>query len=79
MSNDLHYVYMLKCKDDTFYTGYAKDIKKRMKLHNEGKGAKYTRGRGPFELVYAQSFKTKGEALQMSIRLNSSLERKRKA
>lgn len=59
-----HYVYILQCKDDSLYTGYTVNIDERIKLHEEGKGAKYTRGRGPFHLVYQESFATKSEAMQ---------------
>ena len=48
------YVYMLRCNDDSLYTGYTNDIKRRECVHNEGKGAKYTRGRGPVEPVYLE-------------------------
>ena len=48
----MHYTYMLKCKDGTYYIGYTNDLEKRVKAHNEGKGAKYTKGRGPVELIY---------------------------
>ena len=44
-------VYLLRCKDGTLYTGITNDLAKRIKAHNEGKGAKYTRGRGPVALV----------------------------
>jgi len=43
-----HVVYILQCKDDTLYTGYTNDLRKRIAMHEQGKGAKYTRGRGPF-------------------------------
>lgn len=59
-----HYVYMLRCKDDSLYTGYTTDVEKRIKLHESGKGAKYTRGRGPFQLVYKEELTTKSAALQ---------------
>lgn len=59
-----HLVYILKCKDDTLYTGYTNDLPHRLKMHESGKGAKYTRGRGPFEVVYTEEFKTKGEAMK---------------
>lgn len=59
-----HFVYIVKCSDDTYYTGYTNDIKRRIKLHNEGKGAKYTRGRGPVQLVYEEEFTSKKEALR---------------
>ncbi|MBU2063425.1 MAG: GIY-YIG nuclease family protein [Candidatus Omnitrophica bacterium] len=51
------YVYILKCKDKTYYTGYTQDIKKRVELHNKGKGAKYTRDRGPVKLVWKKEYK----------------------
>ena len=54
--------YILKCSDNSLYTGWTNDIKHRLKMHNEGKGAKYTRGRGPVELVYLEEFDTKQEA-----------------
>ena len=43
--------YILKCSDNSLYTGWTNDIKHRLKMHNEGKGAKYTRGRGPVEAM----------------------------
>jgi len=59
-----HFVYMIRCKDDTLYTGYATDVEKRFEKHQAGKGAKYTRGRSPLELVYTEGFATKTEAMQ---------------
>lgn len=59
-----HLVYMLKCKDNTLYTGYTNDLAHRLMMHESGKGAKYTRGRGPFEVVHIEEFPTKEEALQ---------------
>lgn len=47
-------VYILKCGDDTLYTGWTNDFKKRFKAHSEGRGAKYTRGRGPLTPVYLE-------------------------
>ena len=51
----LWYVYILKCGDGTLYTGITDDIPARLQAHREGKGAKYTRGRGPLELVYQET------------------------
>lgn len=62
--NKLYYIYMLRCKDGSIYTGYTDNIYKRIEKHRNGKGAKYTRGRGPFELVHYESFFTKEEAMQ---------------
>lgn len=59
----MNYVYILKCKDNTLYTGYTNDIEKRLKAHNEGKGAKYTKGRRPCKLMYYEEYESKNEAL----------------
>lgn len=59
-----HYTYIVRCSDDTLYTGYTVDIKKRIVSHNSPKqGAKYTRARQPVTLVYKESFKTQKEAM----------------
>lgn len=50
------YVYILKCSDGTLYTGWTKDLNKRIETHSKGKGAKYTRCRLPVELVYFEEF-----------------------
>ncbi|MFT8322612.1 MAG: GIY-YIG nuclease family protein [Bacillus sp. (in: firmicutes)] len=59
-----HFFYVLECRDRTFYAGYTNDLEKRVKTHNEGKGAKYTRGRTPVTLVYYEVFSNKSEALK---------------
>lgn len=64
MHKKKHLVYILQCRDGTLYTGYTKDLKHRLKMHEAGKGAKYTRGRGPFKVVYKEAFQTKQEAMQ---------------
>lgn len=56
------YTYILECADGTFYTGWTNDLTRRLKVHNEGKGGKYTRGRLPVRLVYHESFTDKKEA-----------------
>ena len=58
----MNYTYIVECADGSLYTGFTNDLEKRMKAHNEGKGAKYTRGRGPVKLVYFEEFETKEEA-----------------
>ena len=60
----MNYTYMVKCKDHTYYTGWTTDLNKRMAAHNNGTGAKYTRGRGPVALVYYETFETKEEAMR---------------
>jgi putative endonuclease len=60
----VHFVYIVRCADGTLYTGYARDPKARVKMHNSGRGARYTAGRRPVRLVYAESFESVGEALR---------------
>lgn len=64
MVHKKHLVYILQCNDETLYTGYTNDLKHRLHMHETGRGAKYTRGRGPFEVVYVEYFATKKEAMQ---------------
>lgn len=54
-----NYAYIVECSDGTLYTGYTNDLEKRMKAHNSGKGAKYTRSRLPVRLVYFEEYETK--------------------
>ncbi|MGL4850223.1 MAG: GIY-YIG nuclease family protein [Clostridium sp.] len=65
----MNYVYILKCKDDTLYTGWTNDLDNRIKMHKEGKGAKYTRGRGPLELMYYEEFLDKKEAMKKEYKI----------
>lgn len=60
---DENYTYIVRCADGTLYTGWTNDLKKRIKAHNAGKGAKYTKTRRPVELVYFEHFATKEEAM----------------
>ncbi|MDG1437737.1 MAG: GIY-YIG nuclease family protein [Emcibacteraceae bacterium] len=55
-------LYILKCADDTLYTGITNDLEKRIKDHESGNGAKYTRGRGPLTLVYNEIHNNRSEA-----------------
>lgn len=59
----MNYTYIVKCRDGTLYTGWTNDIEKRVRAHNEGRGAKYTKSRRPVELVYMEKFQTKEEAM----------------
>ena len=56
------YVYILRCGDGTLYTGITPDVQARLSQHQQGKGAKYTRGRGPLTLVYTESCADRAEA-----------------
>ena len=57
-------VYMLRCADDTVYTGITNNLDRRMVMHYEGKGAKYTRGRGPFEILFSEQHDSRSAALK---------------
>ncbi|MDO5589911.1 MAG: GIY-YIG nuclease family protein [Lachnospiraceae bacterium] len=73
----MNYTYILKCADGSLYTGWTNDIEKRVKAHNEGKGAKYTKYRRPVELVYYETFQTKQEAMRREYEIKH-LPRKKK-
>lgn len=62
-------VYLLRCADGTLYTGYTTDLPRRLRAHNAGKGAKYTRARRPVEALAAWEFPTKGQALSAEYRI----------
>lgn len=73
-----HFIYILKCRDKTLYTGYTNDLNKRILAHNSLKsGAKYTKGRRPVKLVYFEKHKTKSSALKKEINLKN-MTRKQK-
>jgi len=61
------YVYMLRCGDDTLYTGITDDVQRRLAAHRSGKGAKYTRGRSPLTLVYTEEVPDKSAALKREL------------
>jgi len=64
------FVYIVKCADDTLYTGVTNNLEKRIKAHNsKNGGAKYTRARQPVELVYSKEFESKSEAMKEEYRI----------
>ncbi len=63
------FVYIVRCSDNSLYTGIAIDVEARISQHNKGKGAKYTRSRCPVELVYTESLSEKGDALRREIQI----------
>ena len=63
MAESDHYVYILRCADDTLYTGYTTDVERRVAEHDSGEGAKYTRGRTPVELVHVESYGSRSAAM----------------
>ena len=60
----MNYVYILRCRDGSLYAGMTNDLRRRMTLHTAGRGAKYTRGRGPLELAYQEGCGTHSQALK---------------
>nr|WP_296265793.1 GIY-YIG nuclease family protein [uncultured Merdimonas sp.] len=60
----MNYTYIVQCKDGSLYTGWTNNLEKRIKAHNEGKGAKYTKARRPVKLMYYEEFSSKEEAMR---------------
>ncbi len=58
----MYFTYLLECADGTLYCGYTDDLEKRLKAHNAGKGAKYTRSRLPVKIAYYETFTEKKQA-----------------
>jgi putative endonuclease len=73
-----HYIYILECSDKTLYTGYTNDLENRLKAHNEGKGAKYTKSRLPVKMVYSEAFDDKKEAMSREWFIKHRLTREEK-
>lgn len=64
-------LYILRCGDGSLYTGITTDVEKRLETHRSGKGAKYTRGRGPLELVYREECGTHSDALKRELEIKA--------
>ncbi len=60
----MYYVYILRCSDDSLYTGTTNDVQRRLKVHESGKGSKYVRAKSPFKLVYQEEVADKSAALK---------------
>ena len=60
----MNYTYIVKCSDGSLYTGWTTDLDRRIRAHNDGAGAKYTKSRRPVRLVYYETFETKEEAMR---------------
>lgn len=61
---EVSYTYIVQCSDGTYYTGWTNSLEKRMRVHNSGRGAKYTRSRRPVKLVYYEVFDDRTEAMR---------------
>ena len=79
MSESRWFVYIVRCGDSSLYTGIATDVERRFEEHSEGgaKGAKYTRGKGPLELVFQREVGNRSEATKEEIRIKG-MSRKQK-
>lgn len=73
------YTYMVECSDGSFYTGWTNDLEKRIKAHNEKKGAKYTRSRTPVRLVYYEAFTEKQDAMRREYEIKQYSRREKEA
>ena len=74
----MNYTYIVKCADETFYTGWTNCLQKRLKAHhNAGKGAKYTKSRLPVKLVYSETFATKEEAMRREYQIKQLTRNKK--
>ena len=71
------FVYILRCSDGTYYTGYTTDIPRRVNEHQHRRGGRYTRARAPVELVYSEALRTRRAAMQREIQIKR-LSRKQK-
>ena len=74
----MFYTYILECSDGSLYTGYTNDLDRRVRVHNMGKGAKYTRARLPCRLVYYEIFTSKSEAMKREYFIKHRMTRKDK-
>lgn len=79
MDEKQNITYMLKCSDGTLYTGWTNNLEKRLKEHNAGQGAKYTRGRRPVKLVYTEIHDTKREAMQREAQIKKLTRKEKEA
>ena len=75
----MYYVYMLRCGDGSLYSGITTDLDRRLKAHNSGKGAKYTRSRLPVTLAYYEEADDKSQALKREVQLKKLTREKKEA
>lgn len=75
----MNYTYILRCNDNTLYTGWTNNLEKRLEAHNAGKGAKYTKARLPVELVYFEQFDTKEEAMRREYAIKQMTRKQKEA
>ena len=73
------FVYMVRCADDTYYTGWTEDLERRVAQHNTGRGARYTRSRRPVQLVYSEPCADRSQALRREAALRRLTHREKDA
>ena len=66
-----YYVYILRCKDGSYYTGHAKNVERRFQMHRKGQGARYTKMHEPEKLVYVEKFESRAEAMRRERRIKT--------
>ncbi len=76
---ETNYTYIVQCRDGTYYTGWTNDLSGRLRAHNEGAGAKYTRSRRPVRLVYAVPFPTREAAMREEYRIKHLTRKEKEA
>ena len=76
---EMNYTYIVECSDGSFYTGWTNDLERRMKAHNEGRGAKYTKGRRPVKLAYFETYRTKEEAMSREFQIKQMKRKEKEA
>ncbi len=76
---EMNYTYIVECSDGSFYTGWTNDLERRMKAHNEGRGAKYTKGRRPVKLAYFETYRTKEEAMSREFQIKQMTRKEKEA
>jgi putative endonuclease len=72
-----YYVYIILCKDSSYYTGYAENVKRRLEQHKKGQGARYTRMHEPEKIVYVEEFDSRSEAMKREQEIKSLSHRKK--
>lgn len=77
--SDTHYVYIIECSDGSYYTGYTTDVERRVEEHNDGTGAKYTRGRTPVTLQHVESFDSQSAAMKREYDIKQLSRREKEA
>lgn len=74
----MFWIYLLKCRDNTYYCGYTNNLEKRLQLHNSGKASRYTRARLPVKIIYSEKFSTKSGAMKREFQIKKLNKKEKK-